>query len=145
MLLITSPPDPHMRNNCPSPVVPVLGLSPKWHNSRQPLHCQHWRYEAMTFWAARKRQESKASQRSCRPSGGLERYRGSAAIPRTPICPRDHPLWGDKLSLQWSSCRAFWHWQDKRVGWLEILLAKPEKRRWELCPRMWCLSDFECS
>ena len=38
-------------------------------------------------------------------------------VSRTSIHPRDHPFWGSKSSLQWSSCRAFWHWQDKRVGW----------------------------
>ena len=67
----------------------------------------------------------------------------SAPIPRAPICPRDYPLWGDKLSLRWSSCRAFRHWQDKRVGRPEILLAKPEEGRRGLCQRMWRLSGFK--
>ena len=135
----------HMQNNCASPAMPVRGLSPKGHSSRQPLHCQHRRHETTFFRAARKRRGSKASQRGCRPSGGLRRCQRSATVLKTPICPRDHPLRGDKSSPQWSSGRTFRHWQDKRVGRSEILLAGPEKKRWKLCPRMWHLPSFKAS
>ena len=99
----------HMRNDCLSLVVPVLGLLPKRHSLRQPLHYQHRRHETTLFQAAGKLRGSKAFQRNCRRSGGLGRCWASAAIPRTLIYPRDHPLRGDKLSLQWSSYRTFWH------------------------------------
>ena len=107
------------------------------------MHCQYQRNEVTTLRAARKRQESKASQKFCRPSKGLGRRRGSTSVLRTPICPRDHPFRGHKLPPQWSSYRAFWHWQDKRVGRPEILLAELEQKRQTLCPTMWRLSDFK--
>ena len=123
--------------------MPVLGLPPKQHSSRQPLNCQHRRYKTMTHRAAGKQRGSKASQRNCRPSGRLTQCQGSVPVPRTLICPRDNLFWGDKLSPQWSSCRTFQHWQDKRVGRPEILLAELVERYRELCPRMRRLSDFK--
>ena len=128
-----------MQNNFLSPVAPVLELSPKQYSSRQPLHYQHWRHEATSCQAAGKQQGSKASQRICRSSRGLERCWGSAPVLRALICSRNHPLQGDKLSSQWSSYR----WQDKRVGWPKILLVKSEEGRWDVCQRMWRLSDFK--
>ena len=44
--------------------------------------------------------ETKLPQRLCGSSGGLGGHWGSAPVPRTLICPRNHPLRGDKLSLQ---------------------------------------------
>ena len=97
----------------------------------------------MTLRVARNWQGSKGNQRLCWPPKGLERRQGGALVSRTPIRPRNHPFQGDKLSPQWSLCRAFWYWQDKRVGRPEILLAEPEKRRQSLCLRMWRLFYFK--
>ena len=132
-----------MQNDRSSPTEPVLDLSLRENSSWQSLHCQHRRHEVMTLQVAEKRRESEASQKLYRPSGGLERRQGSTPVPNTPIRLKDYPFRGHKLLPRWSSCRAFWHWQDKRVGWPEILLAKPEERRQKLCPRMWRLSDFK--
>ena len=132
-----------MQNNSFFLIAPCLRLSPKRHSLKQPLHYQYRRHETTTLWAAGKRRGSKTSQRICRLSGGLERCRRSAPIPRALICPRDHSLQGDKLSPQWSSCRTFRHWKNKRVGHPEILLAKSEEGRWDLCQRIWHLSDFK--
>ena len=140
--ILPSPSDPHMRNDCPSPAPPILGFPLKQDSSKQSLHCQRRRHETATARTARQRWGSKETQ-SCRSSGSMGGRQRGSPVPKTPICPRDHLLWGDKSSPQWSSCRAFRHWQDKRVGRPEILLAKPEKKRQELCPRMWRLSDFK--
>ena len=132
-----------MRNDRPSSAEPVLELPPRRNSSWQSLHCQHRRHEVTTLQAAGKQQESETSQKLYRPFGRLRRCRKSFPVPRTPIRPRDHPFRGHKLSPRWSSCRAFRHWQDKRVGRPEILLAKPEKRLQKLCPRMWRLFGFK--
>ena len=136
------PPDFHMWNDCFSPTEPVLELPPKWNSAWQSLR-QYQRHETTTLQAAGKQQGSKASQRLCKPFGKLEKRRKSAPVSRTPIHPSNHPFRSNKLSPQWSSCRAFWYWQDKGVGWPEILLAESEERCWELCPGMWRLSGFK--
>ena len=136
-------PDLYMWNNCSSSTESVLELFLKRNSSWQSLYYQHWKYEATTLQAAGKPQGSKASQRLCRPFGGLKRRRRSAPISRTPIHPSHHLFQGDKSLLQWSSCKAFRYWQDKEVGWPEILLAKPNERRWELCQRMQRLFGFK--
>ena len=132
-----------MRNNCLSLTELVLELLPRRNSPWQSLHCQHWRHEATTLWAVGKQQGSKAFQRLCRPSGGLERYQGSAPVSRTPIHLSNHLFQGDKSLPRWFPCRAFWYWQDKGVGWPEILLVKPEERRRKLCLGMQRLSSFK--
>ena len=103
-----------MRNDCSSPVAPFLGLPLKRYSSRRSLR-QHQMYEPTIPRAVGQQQRSKSFE-SWRPSGGLGRSQRSTLVPKTYICPRDHPLRGDKLSQWWSSCRAFQHWQDKRIG-----------------------------
>ena len=132
-----------MRNDCFSPTEPVLKLPSRQNSPGQSLHCQHQRYEATTLQAARKQRGSKASQKLCKPSKGLERCRGSGPVSRTPIRPSNHPFQGDKLLPQWFSYRTFWYWQDKGVDRPEILLAEPEERHRELCLRIQCLSGFK--
>ena len=65
--------DLHMRNNCLSLTKPVLELSPKRNSPWQSLHCQYQRHKTTTLWVAGKQEGSKAFQRLCRPSRGLER------------------------------------------------------------------------
>ena len=72
-------------------------LLPKRDSLKQSLHCQHQRHETTTARTYGQGQGSKSAQ-SCRPSGGLGGRRGSAPVPRAPICPKDHPLQDDKLS-----------------------------------------------
>ena len=136
-------PDLHIWNNYSPPTKPVLKLSPRGNSSWQPLHCQHQRHEATKLQAARKRRGSKAFQRLCRPSRELERHRESVLVSKTPIRLSNYLFQGDILSPQWSSCKTFWYWQDKRVGWPEILVAVPKNRRRELCPRMQRFSNFK--
>ena len=131
-----------MQNNCPASALPILRLPPRRNYLRQSLNCQHWRHETTTTQTLRRRQGSKSSE-SWRLSKGLEESRGSVPVLRAPICPKDHLLQSDKLSSRWSSCGAFWHWQDKKVGWPEILLAEPEEERRELGQRIRRLSDFK--
>ena len=138
-----SPPDPHMRNDCLFPTEPVLEPFPRRNSSWQSLYCQYRRHEVTTLRAAGKQRGNKAFQRLYGSSGGLKRCRRSALVSRAPIRPSNHPFQGDKLLPQWSSWRAFWYWKDKGVGWPEILLAKPEERRWKLCPGMRRLSGLK--
>ena len=138
---VATPPSPHLWNLRPTPSSTTLEQHPKWNSSWYSL-CQRQRGETTTARTARQWQRGKSAE-SWGPFKGLKKRWGSAPILRPPIYPRDHPLRDDKLSPQWSSYRAFWHWQDNRVGWPKILLAKPEEGRWGLYPRMWRLSGFK--
>ena len=103
-----SSPGLHMRNDCFFPVALFLGHFPNqngtWKSLRQCRKC-----ETATLQPIGKRRGSKASQRLCRASKRLERRWGSAPISRTLKRPSNHLFQGDKSSLWWSSCRAFWH------------------------------------
>ena len=139
--LVTFPPNPRIRNQYFSPAPSFLQLPPKQHSLRRSSR-QNQKYEPTTLRTVGQWWKSK-SAKSWGPAGRLERCQRIALVPKPSICSRDHPLQGDKSSTQWSSCRAFWYWQDKGVGWPKKLLAKPLEGCQNLSLRIWHLFSFK--
>ena len=120
----------------------VLGYVLSQIKCRRPLPSQHWCHASEALRVARIRRWGSKNQ-GRRTKERLWRGWWSPAPPRATLCSRNHQNRAHQLSLQWSSCRTFRYWQNKRVGQPEILLAEPEERHRKPCARMWRLSGFK--
>ncbi len=115
-------PSSHLRDSCPTVVVPILGYHFKqasWWSSR---NCEHWRHENEALWSAGWWERGHKVEVKKTP-GRLGRYQVGAPLSRPSIYSECHPLRTDKQAAQQPSHRPFWHNEDLGANSQKVLLA----------------------